>query len=195
VTLGALGLAGQGIVIQRHYLIALVACVAIVLSPIAFYSFSVRDMNALVLATSLSQRTIPRGNTLTVTITVRNALPLRNDPPAFYHWAIANMSSGPCDSGYPTGIAVYSGRYSAQNVLSGSSVMIFDYFGYFSCPSFSYDTSFRFGPLEAFSKQLDLNGYWAQGVTAHPEGGVSSGVLHPFPAGEYTVFSGTSGDT
>jgi hypothetical protein len=34
---------------------------------------------------------------------------------------------------------------------------------------------------------VDISGYWTNGQTQHPGGGVSQGVLHPFPPGTYTI--------
>jgi hypothetical protein len=161
-----------------------------VLAPIAFYSFSIEDADAISLGTSLSQRAVLQGRTLTVSVIMKNTLPLRNSlPPIAAHWALVNMSSDLCGLEYPAGLAVYSGRYTAQNVSSESSVRIFPYFNpnyysYYCGIIVLYHDSVRFGPLEALTKQFDLNGYWTQNVTARTQ------LLHPFLPGDYTVFGG-----
>ena len=37
------------------------------------------------------------------------------------------------------------------------------------------------------TQNVDIGGYWTNGLTQHPGGGVSQGVLRPFPRGTYTL--------
>lgn len=100
------------------------------------------------------------------------------------------MTDNPCGGTYPLGIAVFQGRYALDNISSARAIAIYDiYSGYF-CGAMTIANSFTFGPLQGVSRYVDLGGYWTAGETAHPGGGVSEGVLHPFVPGVYTLVAG-----
>jgi len=137
------------------------------------------------------------GQTIHVSMTARNNLPLSNDPPESLAWPVENMSMGDCANG-PIVIAVYSGRLTVQNYSSGRWLNIFDSFhlgrpfifplGSPFCPV----THFRFWPLESIRRDVDLGGEWTLAEVSSQNGGgmYYTSFLRPFLPGVYTLFAG-----
>ncbi|MDA4125980.1 MAG: hypothetical protein OK452_02095 [Thaumarchaeota archaeon] len=164
-----------------------VAVVGLLVVP-SPYQLSIAAPGALTLSGSLNSTLVMQNQTVRVTVTDRNGLPLVNELPFSGDWRAKNLSMGPCSS-VPFGIAVYFGRYTMGNISSATSVEIYAPGGYF-CPLMRVTNSFRFEPFQSMAEYVDLRGYWTQGLTTHPGGGVSEGVLHPFLPGIYTVTAG-----
>ncbi|HEV2226493.1 MAG TPA: hypothetical protein VGR56_06790 [Nitrososphaerales archaeon] len=173
-------------------LIILVVVVAVVVELLVVpspYQLSIEAPGALTLSTSLNSTLVMQNQTMRVTVTDRNGLPLVNELPFPGDWRAKNLSMRPCSSA-PFGIAVYFGRYTMGNVSSASSIEIYAPGAYF-CPNMrGTPNSFRFEPFQIVADYVDLKGYWTQGLTTHPGGGVSEGVLRPFLPGIYTVAAG-----
>jgi hypothetical protein len=144
------------------------------------------SMSALLNGTSLG-----RGQDIRVTVAVQNNLFVANQVSLSGDWRIQNLTMGPCSyySYSPFGIAVYQGRYTADNISSGKQMEIYAP-GFYSCGIAIATDSFRLGPLQKVSGYVDLAGFWTEGWTVQPSGGVSEGVLNPFLPGVYTVAVG-----
>ncbi len=167
--------------------------VVLVLAIVAAYAFPLHDPDALVLDASLNQSTLSPGQTITVTVSEQNKLLVTNELPLVANWRVQNLSMGPCVflTRYPFGIALYQGRYTSENVSTAKSIAIYAPATYFYlCPLFLPANSFRLGPLQSVKDSVDLKGYWTEGLTYQPGGGVSEGILHPFVPGRYTLAAG-----
>ena len=158
---------------------------------------AVQNISAIRLNVSLNSNSVSQGQTIYVSMTVRNNLPLSNDPPESRAWPVDNMSMGDCAAG-PIVIAVYSGRLTVQNYSSGRWLNVFGSFhlgqpwifpaGSLFCPA----THVRFWPLGSISREAVLRGEWTLvEVSSQNSGGISyQSVLHPFLPGVYTLFIG-----
>jgi hypothetical protein len=152
------------------------------------YAFPLHDPNAVSLDASLNPTTVYQGQTITVTVTLQNKLVVSNGLPLVRNWRVQNLSMGPCSTS-PFGIALYQGRYTAENSSMAKSMVIYAPGTYF-CPEFGTTSSFRLGPLQSVKDSVDLKGYWTEGWTTQTGGGVSEGILHPFVPGTYTLAAG-----
>lgn len=172
---------------------------AAVLTTGLWLGIAVQNGSEIRLDVSLNPSSVPQGQTIHVSMTARNNLPLSNDPPESRAWPVENMSmgGGGCANG-PIAIAVYSGRLTVQNYSSGRWLNIFDSFhlgrpfifplGSPFCPV----THFRFWPLESIRRDVDLGGEWTLAEVYSQNGGgmYYTSFLRPFLPGVYTLFAG-----
>ncbi|MDV3292646.1 MAG: hypothetical protein LYZ70_00060 [Nitrososphaerales archaeon] len=166
--------------------VAAVATLLVVLSP---YLFTFHDPGAVNINASFNATTVAQNQTIRVSVTDRNSLHFTNELPLSGDWRVQNLSMGPCAS-FPFGIALYQGRYTIDNISSAKTVEMYAPGPYFCKGIEAFVNSFKFMPLQSVSGYVDLKGYWTAGETAHPNGGVSEGVLHPFVPGVYTLVAG-----
>jgi len=166
--------------------------IVLVLAIVAPYAFPFHDPDALSLDASLNQSTVLQGQTITVTVSEQNKLLVTNELPLIRNWKVQNLSMGPCAflTRYPFGIALYQGSYTAENVSMAKSIAIYAPATFYFCPLVLPTNSFRLGPLQSVEDSVDLKGYWTEGLTNQPGGGVSEGILHPFVPGRYTLAAG-----
>ena len=164
----------------------------LILAIIAPYAFPLHNPDALSLDASLNKSTVSPGQTITVTVSEQNKLPRTNELPWVANWRVQNLSMGPYVflTQYPFGIALYQGGYTAENVSTAKSIAIYPPGIFYFCPLVLSVNSFRLGPLQSVKDSVDLKGYWTQGLTYQPGGGVSEGILHLFVAGRYTLAAG-----
>ena len=167
---------------------ASIVSLLIVVSP---YILTFHDPGAISVSASVNPTEVGQNQAIKVTVSDVNGLRIPNELPLSGDWRVQNLSMGPCFfyTAYPYGIAVYQGRYTVDNVSSAKSIMIYAP-GISNCPTESISNSFTFKPLQNASSSVQLKGYWTEGVTTHPGGVFTQGVLHPFLQGEYTVVAG-----
>jgi len=151
------------------------------------YVYVVHDTDALRLESSLDQATVVEGNDIYGTITEQNMLLVTNDLPLLGNWR-ASLSTDGCGSFFNTayGLGLYEGRYTAENVSTAKSMMIYPPSGP-HCPAMVCANSIRFRPLQTIGSSLSLGGYWTENTTTHTDGSVTYGTLHPFVPGTYTL--------
>jgi hypothetical protein len=168
--------------------VASAASLLIVVSPYVFVS---HDPGALSFRASLNSTSVMLNQTVKVTVSESSSLRLPDELPLSGQWVVQNMSMGPCSFGnvYPFGVAVFQGRYALGNVSSAKTMPMYAPGGYMCGVATSAD-SITLKPQQVVSTYADLEGYWTEGYTPHPGGGVSEGVLHPFAPGNYTVVAG-----
>jgi hypothetical protein len=170
--------------------LAAVAAVAalVILSPSLL---TVHDSGAIGFGASVNATSLLQNQTLKVDVSVRNSLYVTNTLPLSGDWKVQNLSMGPCTfyQSYPYGIAVYQGRYTLENISSGTQLEMYAPGGYF-CGVATLANTFTFKPQQNVSSYIDLQGYWTAGETTYPGGGWSEGVLHPFLPGVYTLVVG-----
>ena len=170
----------------------IVAALAIALFAIpSSYQLGFSAPQAITLKASLNATTLTQNQTIRVTVADQNDLYLANILPLSADWRVQNLSMGPCSdyAYYPFGIAVYQGAYSIDNISTWKP-MAFYAPGVYYCPAGRIANSIKFQPRQSISGYVDLSGYWTEGVTIHPGGGASQGVLNPFLPGVYTVVVG-----
>ena len=188
---------------RRFHLLSLLAGIGVILvvfSGLIFTIPIIPNPVSLHLATTMSPNPLPMNGTLHLTITVHNNLPIVSTPPKRgLPYPLPGYSMGPeCGMYSPIGLAVYPGRYTVENVSTGSPLTIFNYWAYpiyLSCVNSIFP--FRFTPFQTVTRNIDLQGNWTMGITKippssqYPNGGESCyGILHPFQLGIYTIFVG-----
>ena len=183
---------------RHHRLLVAGVGLAAVLTIGLWLGYAVQNRSEIRLDVSLNSSSVSRGQTIHVSMAVRNNLLLSNDPPESRAWPVENMSMGDCANG-PIVMAVYSGRLTVQNYSGGRWLNVFGSFhlgqpwifplGSHSCPV----THFRLWPLESISRDVDLRGEWALAEVSCGQYGGSAcyqSFLHPFSVGVYTLFVG-----
>ena len=178
---------------KRKTVVALVIIVGLAAASAFIFvpSLTFHDAGAIHFGASLSATTVAQAQTVKVYLEDRNALDFKNSFSLPTSPSPLNLSSGPCGSAYPGGIAVYEGAYSLANVSAASPLPFYAPGGYDVCtPLFALTNSFTFGPLQNLTVYFDLAGYYTSGWTGAPGGGETAGVLHPYSPGVYTVVAG-----
>jgi hypothetical protein len=155
------------------------------LFPSHTYAFS--SPSTVGFAASLNSTAIGQNRTLEVTLTDTNYLPLPNEPPGSPFSLPDNVTASPCGLSYPFGVNAYQGRYVQSNISAAKPLEVFDVFSIYFCPASISGQVYRLGPFQSVTRHVDISGYWTNGQTQEPDGGVSTGVLHPFPPGTYTL--------
>src|SRR5437773_10024747 len=119
----------ERILMRRRSLLLSGVGLAAVLTIGLWLGIAVQNGSEIRLDVSLNPSSVPQGQTIHVSMTARNNLPLSNDPPESRAWPVENMSmgGGGCANG-PIAIAVYSGSLTVQNYSSGRWLNIFDSF-------------------------------------------------------------------
>jgi len=169
-------------------MIVLLIAASLVVSLEAFpsYTYAFQASPAVGFGASLNTTSAAQNQTLRLTVSDTNFLPFPNEPSDSEIFSSMNLSTGPCRGLYPFGVAAYQGRYTLANISAPSKVEVFDVFSVYMCPELSGGV-YRLGPFQTATNDVDMSGYWTNGLTQHPGGGVSQGVLHPFPLGTYTL--------
>ena len=166
-------------------LIAAALVVSLEVSPSYTYSFQAPPMVGF--GASLNSTSVVQNQTIGLTLTDTNFLPFPNEPSDGGIFRSMNLSVSPCGFSYPFGVAAYQGRYTLANISTAKKLEVFDVFSVYFCPAMIDSEVYRLGPFQTATKYVDMSGYWTNGLTQHPGGGVSQGVLHPFPPGAYTL--------
>ena len=144
---------------------------------------------AVVFNASLSPVMAGHNQTIRVTLSDTNLLPLPNEPSGGDAFRARNLTGEPCGATWPMGVALYQGRFTLQNLSTSKYLPVVDEFTPWNCPEIS-NVPFKLTPFWTDAQTMDLSGYWTSGEHQHPGGGVSLGMLHPFAPGEYTLIAG-----
>jgi len=168
-------------------LLLIVAALVVSLEVFPSYTYSFQASPAVGFQASLNATSVVRNQTVRVTLSDTNFLPFPNEPSDSGIFRAMNLSASPCGGLYPFGIAAYQGRYTLANVSTAKKVEVFDVFSVYFCPVMIIGEVYRLGPFQTVSNYVDISGYWTNGLTQRPGGGVSQGVLHRFPSGIYTL--------
>jgi hypothetical protein len=178
-------------------LAASAASFLIAFSPLIFVLHVSHDPSSISFSASLNSTDLGQNQTLSVTITDRNALGVPDELPLAGEWRVQNLSLGACvwPAQYPFGIAVFQGRYTMGNISSAGSPLApaptFLPNAVYSCPSAYPGNSVKFGPLQNISFTEEISGYYTSGFSPVPgQSGGIFGVHHPFAPGEYTLAAG-----
>ena len=167
---------------------ALLAVAALVsLEAFPSYTYAFQAPPALSLQASQNAASVVQNQTLRVTLSDTNFLPFPNEPSDGGIFRSMNLSTSPCGGLYPFGVAAYRGRHTLANSSTAKKVEVFDVFSSYMCPMVVSGEVYRLGPFQTATNHVDIGGYWTDGVTQHPGGGVSQGVFHPLPIGNYTL--------
>ena len=167
-------------------LLLLVAVGSLEAFPSQTYAFSSPPMVRFIV--SLNSTAIAPGQTLGVTLTDVNLLPFPNEPSGYLSMP-DNLTTSPCGLSYPFGMNAYQGRYTQANISSAKPLAVFDDFGIFDCP-LNIVGIYRLGPFQSVTRQVDISGYWTNGTTPQPGGGISEGVLRSFAPGTCSLLVG-----
>ena len=151
------------------------------------YTYAFQASPAVSSGASLNSTSVAQNQTVRVTLTDTNFLPFPNEPSDGGIIRSMNLSTSPCGGLYPFGVAAYQGRYTLANISAAKKVEVFDVFSAYFCPAMIIGEVYRLGPSMTDTQNVDMSGYWTNGLTRRPGGGVSQGVLHPFPRGTYTL--------
>jgi hypothetical protein len=173
---------------RRKWTLRVITVVAVVIALLAIFSpllFTVHSGWAVGLNASLNATTIEQNQSVRVSLSVTNFLPLANAASGSSLQS-RNLSAGPCQGTYPMGITLYQGRFTEKNISVGSPLQFFAP-GTYSCPAATGPRNLA--PFWTFSSHVNLVGYWTGGQTPQ-SGGVWEGVYHQFLPGEYTVVVG-----
>jgi len=168
-------------------LLLIVAALVVSLEVFPSYTYSFQASPAISFQASLNATSVVQNQTVRVILSDTNFLPFPNEPSDSGIFRAMNLSASPCGGLYPFGIAAYQGRYTLANVSTAKKVEVFDAFTVYFCPAMINGEVYRLGPFQTATNYIDISGYWTNGLTQHPGGGVSQGVLHPFPLGTYTL--------
>jgi hypothetical protein len=179
---------------SKKLIVLIIALAAVAVAALVILSpslLTIHNPGAIGFGASVNATSLLQNQTLKVEVSVKNGLVLTNTVPLSGDWKVKNLTMGPCSfyEDYPYGIAVYQGRYTLQNVSSGTQVQTYAPGGYF-CGAVIVSNAFTFAPQQNVSSYVDLRGYYTAGETAHPGGGYSEGVFHPFLPGVYTLVAG-----
>ncbi len=166
----------------------MIVIAALLLSLEAFpsYTYAFKASPAIGFDASLNATSVVQNQTVRLTLSDINYLPFPNQPSDTGIFRAMNLSSGPCGFASPFGVATYQGRYTLENLSMAKKVEVFDVFSVYFCGPIATGP-YRLAPLQTVTRHVDLSGYWTSGETKHPGGGVSEGILHPFPPGVYTL--------
>ena len=170
-------------------LLVIAMIVLIMASASPAFPTSAQVSQAVMFSASVSPATAAWNQTIKVSLSDTNLLPFANSPSDDARYRELNLTGEPCGGTYPMGVALYQGRYTLQSLSSENYLPVVDVFSYYSCPLMS-GAPFKLAPFWTDRQSMDLVGYWTAGETSHPGGGVSLGVLHPFPPGVYTLIAG-----
>lgn len=174
---------------KRLIIVGLILVAAAAVAILALSTATLDESGAIGFRASLNATTVSQNETIGVNAYDWNTLPVQNSPSPSNSLRVQNLSSGPCGDAYPVGIAVYQGNYGLANFSTGSAIVWFAP-GPYNCPAMPVQQALKFQPLQNITRYVEFKGYWTAGETAHPGGGVSQGVLHPFLPGQYTIIAG-----
>jgi len=150
--------------------------------------------NGLQLQVSVNATNLSPGEALQISLSEYNTLATINNVRAEKNWGVSGLALGPCPNVYaqPFGVAVFHGRYTAQNVSQATPLKIF---GLTACPMYiRLITGYVFLPKSIYaavmpggdlttgtpmSADLTVNGVYTAGTQSHP--------LDP---GIYTIVAG-----
>jgi rhodanese-related sulfurtransferase len=155
---------------------------------------STQSGNELQLQASVNTTTLTPGEALQINVSEYNTLSTTNNVAAGTHWGVSGLTIGACPNinVMPFGVAVFQGKYNAQNVSQGTPLELFAAVpcaqlirlitGYDFLPNSSNAAIMPGGDLGSptpMSASESVNGTYAQGFQ-----------LTPFAAGTYTVVAG-----
>jgi hypothetical protein len=168
--------------------IVLLVLTAVVVSLEAFpsYTYAFQVSSSVGFSATLNATSVAENQTVRVTLSDTNFLPFPNEPSDDGIFRSMNLSATPCGGLYPFGVAAYQGRYALANISAAAKLEVFDVFSTYFCPLIIGGT-YRLGAFQTATQHADMSGFWTNGLTQHPGGGVSMGVFHPFPRGTYTL--------
>ncbi len=164
-----------------------VAALLVSLEAFPSYTYTFQSSPAVSFGASLNSTSVSQNQTVRITLTDTNLLPFPNEPSDGEIFRAMNLSTSPCGFRYPFGVAAYEGRYTLANLSAAKKVEVFDVFSVYFCPAVISGEVYRLGSFQTVTKYVDMSGYWTNGLTQHPGGGVSQGVLHSFLPGTYTL--------
>ena len=176
--------------LRRFLIFGLVLVIAAIVGSLEVfpsYTYAFQSSPAIIFKSSLNATSVVQNQTIRISLTDTNLLPFPNEPSDPGIFEAKNLSSPPCAFNFPYGLAAYQGRYTRANISSAKVIEIFDVFSLYFCGAISSGYVFRLGPLQTKTQYVDLNGYWTNGSTQHPGGGISQGILHSFLPGVYTL--------
>ena len=154
----------------------------------------VESSNGLQLQVSVNTTSLTPGEALQISVSEYNTLSTTNDVSAGKNWGVDGLTLGACPNLYvqPFGVAIFQGRYTAQNISHATSLNIF---GMVACPMYiRLITGYVFlpnstnavvmpgGDLTAgtpMSANTAVNGIYTQGTQ-----------LHLLVSGVYTIVAG-----
>jgi hypothetical protein len=165
----------------------IVAALAVSLEAFPSYTYAFQASPAVGFGASLNATTVAQNQKVRVTLSDTNFFPFPNEPSDDGIFRSMNLSTSPCGGLYPFGVAAYQGRYSMANISAAKKVEVFDVFSVFFCPVIITGEVYRLGPFQTVTHDVDMSGYWTNGLTQHPGAGVSQGIIHPFIPGTYTL--------
>lgn len=162
---------------------------SIAMSPHIFVS---HDPSALSLSASLNSTSIVRNSTVGVRVSEVNRLRIPDALPLSADWAVKNLTQVGCADyqEYPFGFAIFQGGYGPGNASSAAALPLQPPGGGYFCAAALGGNSTRFAPLENITLSTSFSGYYTSGYTQLPGGGATTGVLHHFAPGEYTLVVG-----
>jgi hypothetical protein len=117
------------------------------------------------------------------------------------NWPHPYLGIGPCDLGYPYGIAIFQGYYTTLDFSAASSLALWDYSVIVPCPTIIHPSgtskfvSYVFKPSsDLFNDPSDPNSLYALNIEFN-EAGYWTGdrpniIHHDFEPGVYTVVAG-----
>lgn len=165
----------------------IIAALFVSLEAFPPYTYSFQVASAVGFGATINATSVAQNQTVRVTLSDYNFLPFPNEPSDSGIFRAMNLSVSPCGGLYPFGIAAYQGRHILANLSTAKKVEVFDVFSVYFCPAMIVGEVYRLAPFQTVTQYVDMSGYWTDGWTQHPGGGVSEGVLHPFPSGVYTL--------
>ncbi|MGD0329864.1 MAG: hypothetical protein ABSB40_05360 [Nitrososphaeria archaeon] len=162
--------------------------------PTAASSFD--SVNGLNLTLSLSSVSIQHGQVVDIVTDLTNTLDHNQTLTEVNRWPSApGLSLTPCPNvQYPLGVAIYRGHFTNQNISTATSLWMF---GPASCPLYVMAVDgYRFLPnsnlaFPMFQNSTSTSQPMRMGADFNLSGHYVNGTLKVFPAGEYTVVSGT----
>jgi hypothetical protein len=123
---------------------------------------AVDGVNNLRLSMSISNTTVPYGQSFNVYLDLWNILNTNNTVNAKLNWSFP-LTPSPCQwLYYPIAFAIYKGYYTASNLSIASAVPLYPMLGAFNCPADPYLTSYTFSPNSN-------NATFTQGSSSFPE--------------------------
>ena len=150
-------------------IIAIVVGLVAIVAPLAYYHYYPQSStgggspaglpDGLEMYLSISPDRLMVGGSITIDISIENPATHNVTIAAAQDWSISGASLGACNTlNYPMGIAIYSGRYTASNIIMAGGPLLL--YPLVSCPMVSlYVKSYVFAPYGSPTIQWsDSNG-------------------------------------
>ncbi|HEV2226213.1 MAG TPA: hypothetical protein VGR56_05335 [Nitrososphaerales archaeon] len=167
----------------------MIAAVIASLETFPDYTYAFQTPVGITFNASLNTTKAIQNQGIRATFSDSNYFLFPNEPSNMNIFRATNLSMvGPCHSfESPFAAGVFQGTFNTQNISSAKRLPIWDEFSVWSCPAQPVGSVSRLTPFQAFTDKIDFNGYWTDGITNHPGGGYSEGIIHPFVPGIYTL--------